>query len=360
MKKILLIAFLFFCDRSFSQTGLSWYKIFKGKIDKYPATLHIHKAGHNYSGYYYYDLHQKPIYFIGDDTTLKGKIQLLGFAGPTENEYFEFSLNGADIAGNWKKTYESKPLIFSAIEVKPALVFTYVYTTGSEKLRPRWKESPQASYSAASVWPAEKTPSAEFIKSVIRKNFTKQMTPDEIGAVLLKLKKVFLESYISDNKELADADLKDVGPGYNLEEDDKTLIAYQSAKIITLAMFTYAYTGGAHGNYSTSYKSMDLTKNKIISLDDVITLQGKNTLRSLLEKNFRQQYHLKSTEALSEGGLFENKIEPNDNFYITGKGIGFGYAPYEIGPYAMGEINIFIPFTELKMYLKDQFKKLLE
>jgi hypothetical protein len=31
----------------------------------------------------------------------------------------------------------------------------------------------------------------------------------------------------------------------------------------------------------------------------------------------------------------------------TGHDGGFFYSPYEIGPYSMVEINIFIPFTEL-------------
>ena len=80
---------------------------------------------------------------------------------------------------------------------------------------------------------------------------------------------------------------------------------------------------------------------------------------ALLEKYFRSQYGLKPTDSLAEGGLFENHIEPNDNFYLTGKGIGFTYMPYEIGPYAMGEINIFIPFREVEKYLKPGIKELM-
>jgi hypothetical protein len=139
------------------------------------------------------------------------------------------------------------------------------------------------------------------------------------------------------------------------------LIAFQSSKILTMAFFNYAYTGGAHGNYGTYYTSADLTSNKVLALDNIITEGGKKQLRTLLEKNFRKQYNLKPTDSLTdEGGLFENKIEPNKNFYITGKGIGFCYNPYEIGPYAMGEIDIFIPFTDLKNYLKEGFKRLIE
>ncbi|RYF79039.1 MAG: DUF3298 domain-containing protein, partial [Chitinophagaceae bacterium] len=71
------------------------------------------------------------------------------------------------------------------------------------------------------------------------------------------------------------------------------------------------------------------------------------------------QFKLKPTDALTEV-LFENKIAPNDNFYITGKGIGFSYAPYEIAAYAYGEINLFIAFKDIEANLQPGFKKLLQ
>ena len=85
---------------------------------------------------------------------------------------------------------------------------------------------------------------------------------------------------------------------------------------------------------------------------------GIKNLQSLLETQFRKDRNLKSNEPLTEGGLFENKIEPNDNFFLTSKGIGFNYMPYEIGPYALGEIDIFIPFSQLTSYLQPAIKKL--
>ena len=178
--------------------------------------------------------------------------------------------------------------------------------------------------------------------------------------LFLKRKKDFLNTYVSDNKEVNDAELKEASMAYNLDEDSKMLIAFQSSKMMVFAFTFYSYTGGAHGNYGTSYTSVDLTSNKVLALDQVITESGKRQLQNLLEKNFRKQFNLKPTDSLTEGGLFENKIEPNENFYVTGKGIGFCYNPYEIGPYAMGEVNIFIPFSDLKNFLKENFKKLVE
>lgn len=358
MQRFFLIAAFLISICAFSQTNdISWYQTLKGKIDKYPVTLHLHKAAHKYVGYYY-NSQQKPVYIFGDDTTVKGKIQLFSNAEPSE--YFIFSLEENSATGTWKKTEKSKPLFFAATKTTLPVRFTYVFASGLVKLRPKWKDSPEATYNAASVWPNGKTATDEFLKKEIRHAFDEKNTGEEIGALLLRNKKDILNRYVSDSKGLQDSDLKRETMMYSMEEDDEMLIAFQSSKILSLAFSNYTFTGGAHGNYGTSYLSIDLTSNKNLTLDNIITEKGKKILRGMLEKIFRKQFNLKPTDSLSEAGLIENKIEPNENFYVTGKGIGFSYNPDEISPYVMGEINIFIPFTDLKNFLKKDFKKLID
>lgn len=174
----------------------------------------------------------------------------------------------------------------------------------------------------------------------------------------MKEKKQFFDGYLSENKDIPDSDLVNTY-SFNADETQTINIVFQSSQLLTLASLVYSYTGGAHGNYGTSYLSIDLVNNKKLSLDDVLSGSGEKQLSRLLGKYFRKENNLKDTDALTEGGLFENKIEPNNNFFVTGKGISFNYTPYEIGPYAMGEIVIFIPFTELSAYLQSDFKKLV-
>ncbi len=93
----------------------------------------------------------------------------------------------------------------------------------------------------------------------------------------------------------------------------------------------------------------------MLQLSDVLVPAGSKALPQLLAQSFRRQYGLKPADKLTDGGLSENTIKPTDNFFVTGKGIGFNYVPYEIGPYAMGEILLFIPFTDLKDLLQPAF-----
>jgi hypothetical protein len=348
-----------FCIAQTTNT-LSWYKMLTGKIDQYPVTLHLHKSGHDYFGYYYYDAVQQPSYFIGEDTTHAGKITLFSFADLENNETFSFSLAGNTATGTWKKTDVSKSMSFSATESVPTIGFTYVYTTGSVKLRPKMKDSPEATYESGSVWPTGTTPTDEFIKGVILKPFSEKEQSGEIGNLLLKNKKKFLGDYANEYKDVKESEIKDMQSAYAMDEADKQLVVYQSPKLLTIAVNNYSYTGGAHGNYGTSFTSLDLVNLKKLALKDILTQKGISALGGLLEKNYRKAYKVKPNDPLTESGLFESHIKPNDNYFVTAKGLGFNYVPYEIGPFAMGEITIFIPFKDLDVYLLHSFKTLIQ
>jgi hypothetical protein len=337
---------------------VSWYKCFSGKIDKYDMTIHLHKRAHQYTGYYYYNSMQQPISFIGEDSTTQGTIKLIAFVpgGQTE-ENFTFSINGNACTGNWTNS-SGKTLSFSATEITQTPMWDYVFTKGSVQLRPKLKNSPVAGYESASVWPDGNTEQVLFLKKTINELYAKDSSTTDIGQLLLKKKKEFFDGYLSDNKNVADSELVNAY-SFNMEEIQTINIAFQSTQLLTLANLSYSYSGGAHGNHATSYIAIDMVKNKKLLLDDILSATGKNQLRRLLEKYFRKEYNLKEAQALTAGGLFENKIEPNKNFFVTGKCIGFSYAPYEIGPYALGEIVIFIPLSDLTPYLQTDFKNLL-
>jgi hypothetical protein len=67
-------------------------------------------------------------------------------------------------------------------------------------------------------------------------------------------------------------------------------------------------------------------------------------------------YNAKNNKPLDQNGFLVKKIMPAINMYVTGSGIGFMYAPYEIKPFSDGEINLLIPFTALKSYLLPGFQ----
>lgn len=343
-----------------SATVSSWYRYLSGSIGKSMITMHLHKLDHEYYGYYYYDRTQQPIFFSGSDTAgAAGKIQLLAYIPGKQDmvETFILSFAGQDVQGEWLRDEKSKPVEVNLQEKHQAVPFDMIYAMGDAKLRPALPESPTANYFAAAVWPTGNNDAVTFLRRVIREDFGAKDSQDDIEKILLDGKKKILDGYLEENKDLHDSLFTEFPSGYNLSEDRKLLVAFQSSKLLTLASYVYAYTGGAHGNYGTTFISIDLAANKKLGLADILTPAGIKRLSPELEKEFRRQSGLKATEPLTDVGLFENKIEPNDNFYLTGKGIGFNYMPYEIGPYAMGEVSLFLPFTRLAQYLQPAAKK---
>ena len=360
-KKFLIAGFIwmsFYISPMIRGQVISWYRSYSGAIGGYPVTFHLHKTGPFVNGYYYYQSKMQPIYLIGNDTTAHGgKITLYGAI----SEVFTLTKTDKTCTGIWKKESESK----ASLPVKLAekniteLEFDLVYTSGSLKLRSKMEGSPEASYDAASIWPKGSSTTASSIRQIINEEFGEKNSTRDIGKIFLQEKKKFFDSYLEENKETEDSLLLEYPVSYNMEESQRLGIAFLSPKLLTLADLYYSYTGGAHGNYSTHYISIDLAANKELTLADILTPAGIKKLNPLLEKYFRKDQGLGQTEDLTEGGLFENKLEANDNFYVTTKGIGFSYAPYEIAPYAAGEINIYIPFSELTSCLQPGFKKLL-
>lgn len=363
MKWLFVLLTLPINSSGFAQTvnKLSWYKMLTGEVDSSAVTMHLHKSNHEYYGYYYYNSQQKPTYFAGEDTTIKGKIKVVLFSASEGTEELTFSLNGVNALGTWRKDEKSKPSPFTATEITTPISFTYIFTKGTRKLRPNWNNSPQASYEAASVWPNGNRASDRFLKDVIGHTISNRYSSnEEIGSFFLRAKKEYFASYFNDKQTLKDKDIKAASPIYSEETINRLMIAHQSSKILNLALSSYSYTGGAHGNHGTIYICLDLVNSKKLRLQDIINTEGQKALNSLLEKSFRISNNLKENDSLQKGGLFENTIKTTDNFYITPKGIMFNYNPYELGPYALGEIEIFVPIKDIETYIQPGYKTLLQ
>ena len=130
-------------------------------------------------------------------------------------------------------------------------------------------------------------------------------------------------------------------------------INYNDNGYVVIDFLADAYTGGAHGNYSSTMFCLDVQNKKQLVLNDIIKIDS-NTLERILERNLRKEYNIKSKDALNTV-LFDDFIKPNKNFYFNANGIAFMYNPYEVASYAQGQIVIFIPYSDVKAYLVPAF-----
>lgn len=129
------------------------------------------------------------------------------------------------------------------------------------------------------------------------------------------------------------------------------------ASIISLKGFYYDYSGGVHGNYSSIGTTFDAQNGQQLSFWDLTE-----------DKDAFSQYTLdeilKQVKAeVEEGGLFEGyeetikRIWQNEpNWYLDGAGLTIVFSPYEIGPYALGEVYVRINYHELGALLKEKYQ----
>ena len=153
------------------------------------------------------------------------------------------------------------------------------------------------------------------------------------------------EAYFSQGQE----DSLEFQSGYEQtwEENSYMNIFANKNDILTLAYESDGFSGGAHGYYGITYKNFDLKNNKTIQLSDVFMDINKIDWNKILMKNFKNSDQKEM--------LLVDKIPVNNNFYFDSQNITFVYNQYEITAYAAGVVEISIPLSELKPYLKPEF-----
>lgn len=133
------------------------------------------------------------------------------------------------------------------------------------------------------------------------------------------------------------------------EENSYMGVMSQKNGLLTLSYGYEGFSGGAHGYSNVFFKNFDLKKNKSVELNDIFNNVSEIDWNEILMNHFDNDEQ--------KDMLLVDKIPVNDNFYFDQKEITFIYNHYEITAYAAGVIEISIPFSELKSYLKPEFTK---
>jgi len=148
-------------------------------------------------------------------------------------------------------------------------------------------------------------------------------------------------------KEAPDAPL-----GHFIAESDyRTLL--NDGKHLTLEMTGFVYAGGAHGNPVACVATFENETGKQLRWGDLVT--DTTALKAVVEKKFRAERSdlFKPTDG-SEPFEFDDifKFDLPRNYGLMQEGIYCHYLHYEVGPYAIGNTQFIIPFSELEGLLK--------
>ncbi|WP_338875422.1 DUF3298 domain-containing protein [Spirosoma sp. SC4-14] len=128
---------------------------------------------------------------------------------------------------------------------------------------------------------------------------------------------------------------------------------YTGPNAITVKVETYAYTGGAHPNTNLSFYTFDRKTGRTLALSDLVT--DTTALLGVVEKAFRKQQDLLPQYNLEERGYFlkDGKFFLPANIGVGRDGLIFYYNPYEIAAYAVGPIEVTVPYEQLNGIVRD-------
>jgi hypothetical protein len=314
-----------------------------GTIDKYPITFNLHRTGEDFYGNYYYNSTEEPFEVYGKIQN-DGSLRITINDRETGNTAEEFSgkFKDSSYSGTWTNNGKVLPFRVAKPRNTDGLIFDYVTTKGSKSLSIGQGYGRDAiSYDATAVCPTASSthPATKLIRKKIFEAFGYETTSSTIGEAMLADKKDVLSQA---------GEIEKYGVSIDVN------IVYWSKQLLTLSIYNWEDNGGAHGNYTIKYINIDLTTNEEVGA----VFNECEQLPAVLDKKLHEYFNVEKDRKLSDF-LLVDTLPINGNCLITTKGITYSYDPYEIAPYAAGQIKLYIPFKELEGCLTEEFKKLI-
>lgn len=244
---------------------------------------------------------------------------------------------------------EPKPDLITAPDAAvPLSSFAFADST---LLLPDYSQSPQAQFDINTVVPHAKE---EALNLKINKDLASLMAGDEVPIKVDNLPQT-LQSAVATtlyNYRRQAVDSSEVGEmphAYALTLSYETEVLLNADGLLSLGTHHYSYSGGAHGNYYTALRTYATSSSSALLLADVFMAEALTKLNSLIKAK------------IDPDRLYapEEPVEATENFALTEEGITFNYHPYEIGPYAAGEIEVLLSFADIKDILTPEAQKLV-
>lgn len=133
---------------------------------------------------------------------------------------------------------------------------------------------------------------------------------------------------------------------YFMNNNNKIL--FQDDSLLSYAVEYSDYEGGAHGSYHVTYTNIDLNRLVTLAEEDLFVPGYFKPLTAKIVARLMKDYDTEIPDSLLQRGFFNlEDIVPNNNFWLDNENIHYSYNQYEIAPYAMGVIDVKVPYSEL-------------
>lgn len=334
-------------------------KQYRGTIAGQPVVLNYSQYASTQRGEYYYENIGQTLSLMGwGESNLKN--YALRFTEYPSTERTEQSatwyvnISADSMTGIWVSADSARtyPVLLKEVNDPEMVHFSIVVLEDSARLIDSLSE-PKATMSYSLLIPDDNDEQSEYLMSVIKKGFDCAPKEATIYNCIEQTKADYFANYRS---MIKDEDPKMLTASFNnwATVVDYTIM-YNEKGFVVLNNHNYEYSGGAHGNYGSNFKNIDVRNKKVLALSDIMAIDTVQ-LTEDLKARVRKLYKVGDKTPLS-AFLFSDDLHIPENYYISNKGITFVYGIYEIASYAEGEISLFIPYSKMMTMLKPDFKK---
>ncbi|MCF8304520.1 MAG: DUF3298 and DUF4163 domain-containing protein [Bacteroidales bacterium] len=332
------------------------YYHYYGSNDSIDITLDVWRINDTLEGYLNYCLDTAKRY--------PAPVQLNGyFYNDTLVEFFNAHTNdllfngiitdSLTLNGHWQLEQDTIPLNLTEDYTKGSVYFNVHEITSEERLVEN-TANPKAKIHLMLLSPDTlkgslySDTSKDLITGYFWKKNSDTLAP---GAILRLIVDDYFKQYTGDNREIYD---EEIGNSFNWMKEKQVKVMFNHDSLLSLRYTDYAYTGGAHGLAIQKLITLNARHDNVLKLQQVIDSSDYDTLSMLLEEELREQFKIDSSETLIDFGFFMDTLIIPRNYLATNQGLLFLYNPYEIAPYAFGNIELFIPFWKLHDKIRNE------
>lgn len=129
----------------------------------------------------------------------------------------------------------------------------------------------------------------------------------------------------------------------------ETELSYQSENLISIAINTYEFKGGAHGSDKIMFLNLDAQTGTVLKHNELI--KNASGFKYLAEKYLKKSLKTEETDLKMEDLFFGKPFQLPENIGFSEDGLILLYNVYEIASYNQGYTEFIIPFEEAEAYL---------
>lgn len=180
---------------------------------------------------------------------------------------------------------------------------------------------------------------SKIINTNIEKAILKNVSSNDNAEHLKDVANTFNKEYLDFKTQFEEA----AEPTWELHiETEKT---YQSEDVITIAISTYEFKGGAHGNDAISFLNLNAKTGQTFEFKD--NIKDIEAFKSVAKAHFIKSLEAEYKNGKMEDFFFGKPFQLAENIGYTEDGIVLLYNIYEIASYDRGYTEFVIPFAEL-------------